>query len=124
MSKHTPSPWVWEDKYDFREHKGNRDWSTENFKAGRIKLIAEDGTTVLAEWSQHADDAGIDVSEANARLIAAAPDLLAALEGFTDYPKDLLQDFCDNPEGVFTMTVPITLMAQAVAATRKAKGEE
>lgn len=62
MSTHTPGPW----------------------KA--IEWTCHAPTTVVAEGGQVIADCGrvgIDASEANARLIAAAPEMLAALELFT-----------------------------------------
>lgn len=54
-----------------------------------------------------------DRQAANARLIAAAPDLLAAL--------DRLVDWCDQPADE---TAPVTdLLTEAHAAIAKAKGE-
>ena len=68
MRKRTPGPWVKQD----------------DLTRGRdpIGVLSDDGMEVVAQAS----------SEANARLIAAAPDLLAAL-------KDLVNR-CDGTEGV------------------------
>ena len=72
-TKHTPGPWVWE-----------------HWKMG---LTAQNGTSVLAYYdyegmSLHGKTE--DEHEANAHLIAAAPDLLEALEAIVatwDGPK-------------------------------------
>ena len=67
MSKHTPGPW------EAREHSDGSHW-----------FVDWDGG-----WT-----AGDELSEANARLIAAAPDLLNALEeslvviSFSDFHED------------------------------------
>ena len=73
--KHTPGPWKWqpagteplklngETRYDYDELHG------ENGDAWVLLGVLHNDST-----------AGIDVSEANARLIASAPQLLEALE--------------------------------------------
>ena len=58
-------------------------------------------------------------AEANARLIAAAPDLLAALRIFTDFPSDVFEGEEDGP---YTMTVRLDDMRRARAAIAKAEG--
>lgn len=71
MSGHTPGPWI------------ARNWSchspttvmTENPRAPR---------ETVAECSGNGEQFGTDVCVANARLIAAAPDLLAALQACAD----------------------------------------
>ena len=72
--KHTPGPWYWDDEdalpwtdYDGVEHAPF--------------LVDRNGRYVMA---------GSDIripKEANARLIAAAPDLLEALKTLADYPS-------------------------------------
>ena len=71
---HTPGKWVWVDC------AGKRDWSSEAFQAGRIKLVSEaNGSVVLEEWAEYAADAGLNMSDADAKLIAAAPLMAEAL---------------------------------------------
>ena len=70
QSKHTPGPWMVDPKF-------------------LSEVQTSDDKTVCSAWHQHADGATITVtgilacsleeSAANARLIAAAPDLLIAL---------------------------------------------
>ena len=62
---HTPGPWA---------------WKIEGFDG--YKLIAKDGTKVADDGSADGEYGGWmnDPNEPNARLIAAAPDLLKALE--------------------------------------------
>ena len=62
---HTPGPWR---------------WKLEEF--GSYRLIAKDGTKVADDGSADGEYGGWmnDPKEPNARLIAAAPDLLEALE--------------------------------------------
>ena len=66
MSAHTPGPWEVENSKD--EHNGVE------FPQG-YNIVSEDGQYIVG-------DAGIlegEIDEANARLIAAAPELLEAL---------------------------------------------
>jgi hypothetical protein len=67
MSKHTPGPW-----------KTGR-YETNEKPVGPIRIWGGDRGAVLADLP-----ADYPQSEANARLIATAPDLLAALEALCD----------------------------------------
>ncbi len=66
MSKHTPAPWDFWSGYDH----------VDKFLA---EITAESGDIVVARYNHM-----IDEGEANARLIAAAPELLDALEACLD----------------------------------------
>jgi hypothetical protein len=71
MSKHTPGPWL---TTESTEHWGRVNVTVQAaFTANEI-ATAWQGTT--------------DVNRANARLIAAAPDLLEVLKAFSDYVRD------------------------------------
>lgn len=66
MSKHTPGPWQHSVKLSGSEnHRGFRIWGADGWALADVQPADEDGTE----------------GEANARLIAAAPDLLEALKG-------------------------------------------
>jgi len=104
MSKHTPGPWHYEAGYD----GGDSDDS--------VAFICHEGTssedTVVA--AMHLSDrVGNEASLiADARLIAAAPDLLAALERLASYGNIFRYKESEvNP------------YEQAMAAIAKAKGE-
>lgn len=71
MGEHSPGPWRWEWHADDRDDNDETDW--------RI-LRDADGKRLLSEI--------LAVSDANARLIAAAPRLLAALREWSSYPCD------------------------------------
>jgi hypothetical protein len=88
--EHTPGPWEWSgglsDSY-YRLVAPNADYRERNV------LEVVEGT-VYSEYSS--DSAYIDATPANARLIAAAPDLLDALEefcgGLFSYPPGSIGD--------------------------------
>jgi hypothetical protein len=88
MNKHTPGPW----RYDYAP----------GFCG---ELLAANGTT-LAEFVS-------EPSEANARLIAAAPELLEALQG-------LLRGIANGPDEANAAM----LVAKARDAVNKATGEK
>lgn len=87
MTNHTPGPWV--------------------VIEGRFAWTIGKWPYIIAEISNVAE------YKANARLIAAAPDLLAALQA------------CDEAmEYMSEYDIPITLPEQVKAAIKKATGEE
>ena len=72
--KHTPGPW----SYRSAQHD---DWGV--VRAGRFFICqAKDPRFMDTEYLAQCRESGRDPWEANARLIAAAPDLLAALKRF------------------------------------------
>ena len=81
MSKHTPGPWEWSDKYRTSDNKRNT-WS----------LLGKDGYGILSCDGDANSPQSLGASgEANARLIAAAPELLEALQmarTYMKYPRD------------------------------------
>jgi hypothetical protein len=124
MSTHTPGPWHWQDRYDFREHKEHQkqglDANCENIRDGRMQLMAGDDV-VLQEWGA-TDDGGVEISMADARLIEAAPDLLAALKALL--ANEDIRYACDmgpRYEGWQSDAV-ISLFARAEDAIKKAEG--
>lgn len=68
---HTPGPWEWKHPFNWE---------------GSYILLGADGTVVCddgsayGEYSREIDPEGDECNQANARLIAAAPELLAALK--------------------------------------------
>jgi hypothetical protein len=68
MSKHTPGPWA-------------IDWNV-----SRLDVFSADAATLVATIRRSALSAAIDdAAKADARLIAAAPELLAELRAARDY---------------------------------------
>jgi len=70
---HTPGPWHWSDRYPMVS-SGEKTWS----------LIGEDGYGILSCDGVENSPQGLN-DEANARLIAAAPDLLEAIQGIRSF---------------------------------------
>ena len=98
MSKHTPGPWF---PCDDDMERGVDDILSIIIFSGAPNADAEDGVCVasvsafgLAEIDENVfspsapDDNAVAVAKANARLIAAAPDLLAALCALRSCVKD------------------------------------
>lgn len=106
--KATAGEWRWWDDYDFREHLGNQDWSTENFQMGRIKLTSggQQGQSVIYDWAEYADDSGFIIKREDAEFIAHArtdiPALLAHVEELearlANSPKDEQSVRCGNTD--------------------------
>lgn len=80
MSKHTytPGPWSWSDEY--QTVAGESTWS----------LIGQGGYGILS--CDGLANSPSEFHESNARLIAAAPELLEALEEIAEYPENDAQE--------------------------------
>lgn len=76
MNKHTPGPW---------------------FVDAHNNVLAEGCLVAFPSVA-----AGLEKQEANARLIAAAPELLAALECLCSFDKPLIQEDWDNARDAIT----------------------
>jgi len=107
MSKHTPGPWY-------------------QNKANPLVICAPDGFAdpwYVAEATTNCGHSE-DQTEANARLIAAAPDLLEALVALDD---DWTSDFPDGPDTQLKFVKfadeTLAIWRKARAAIAKAKGE-
>ena len=104
MSKHTPGPWT----YDQGQYA---DWGCVKDASGFLvaKSVVPYGTDQNACRRER-----IDPCEANARLIAAAPDLLEALETLESMPDERSIHDISNEE--------LAAWEKARAAIAKAKG--
>jgi hypothetical protein len=101
--KYTPGPWAQDDS-------DGADWGW--IRDGEGRMVAVCGIPEGADLIKHRRD-GSDPTEANARLIAAAPDLLEALKRLCDLPCN-----CPCEIGADEMTA----YGQARAAIAKAEG--
>ena len=73
MSKHTPGPWAYTKSVNFGHESFNIHQAD---GAGYTPYMSDVGTTELGE--------DMEIQEANARLIAAAPQMLEALDELVD----------------------------------------
>lgn len=106
QTQHTPGPW----------HMGAGNGSGSIFAdEGRTRL--EEGGTTLYPIATINHALG-DEDEANARLIAAAPDLLAALEVAHECLDSILEPTQDDDGN----TIPNPLLEQIDAALARARG--
>ena len=104
--KHTPGPWV-VGASDFLDQ-----WVCIDAPSGDPDLDYESWEGVaMAYGCEESPSEGLEKAKANARLIAAAPELLEALEGL------LVVSPHDTPEAY-------NYVSNARAAIAKAKGEE
>ena len=69
MNKHTPGPWNLSD-----------DWDGTSVKAGRFYV-----THAVQSCGFHPEEEDKAITQANARLITAAPDLLEAVQSFLNW---------------------------------------
>lgn len=81
MSAHTKGPWVAEDRGD-----PGLEWV--EVVGANERSIADVGNSAANDWSEE--------DEANARLIAAAPDLLGACEALKAGVEDAVLRFLDS----------------------------
>ncbi len=103
---HTPGPWPMQPTGD-----GKR------IVIGRGLVEGPNGYEVAEVYS---DDCPYDLAEANARLIAAAPDLLAALKD----AERILSYFADGETSFSGPGTPKTVRDAARAALTKAEGHD
>lgn len=101
-NKHTPGPW--------HIYKGNPNW---------IMAVdpGDDTPWLIAKTEPHAGPG--DATPANARLIAAAPELMAALTGMIDMYVELVE----SGDAGFWNAEEVHEVIAAHAAIAKATGE-
>lgn len=97
MTEHTPGPWAVSSHH------------------GRLTVATHDGSMIIADCRVASDDE----FQANARLIAAAPEMLAALR----YAVDVIEEAAGGRESQLSSDEQAAL-AQARAAIAKANGAE
>jgi hypothetical protein len=109
MSKHTPGPW------EAHETGEGLPWPagvlTAVYKAGSERLKTDCICDLIAQGDGKYDP---DVTNANARLIAAAPDLLEAAQHIAGWFRSMLEYI---PDYEWEQIEPV------VAAIAKAKGD-
>lgn len=108
--KHTPGPWV-VGSYDFLDQQVYIDAPSGDPDLG---YKSWDGVAI-AYGCEESPSKGLEKAKANAMLIAAAPELLEALEMCISSMESLLSDFNPFDQAAYD---------KALAAIAKAKGEE
>jgi hypothetical protein len=110
--RHTPGPWKPDRKYGL-----GRDGKWQDFK------ITGPDKRSICSCSPASKREGEQI-EANAHLIAAAPELLEALEKLTPITKEILETIgtCDHSVGVCNCDL-IMALEKSKTAIAKAKGE-
>ncbi len=112
-TKFTPGPWSVELS---RERKSDiRGWR--EIWAGRVPVVDTDGATIRRQGEEFCEH-GTRISEANAALISAAPDLYKALEEAREYVERAYE--CAFPDEQQNASV----LAAIDAALAKARGED
>lgn len=112
MSKHTPGPWI------AKVHREN------------LQQVETDDAIVVHWTGFSTSDMSPKTCKANAHLIAAAPDMLAALEAITKHAQEMHDMWCEcgNPPNTKLHGMAVCLNNRAgdliEAAIKKAKGEE
>ena len=104
MTAHTSGPWFWVEGTDAINRRwNNQDWTVAS--VGRHRL----------SWHEDESSEGREAG-ANAQLIAAAPDLLAALQAFNIQEQDVIGGDVNN----MIIRVPLKTIEQMALAVAKA----
>jgi hypothetical protein len=116
MTGHTPGPWAWSPHY--KTGDGRATWSL---------IGSQDGYGILSCDGDENSPQGLN-DEANARLIAAAPELLEALIALLPHVEH--HDICGDHDAYNHADVhtcgcgPEAAVEHARAAIAKARGEQ
>lgn len=96
-SKHTPGPW---------------EWSIRTADESPATLFMCDDCGVDTDIAAMLEDCDFDTQWANARLIAAAPDLLAACKETVEFNREVYVDINDWPQHAKDCIAAITRAEQ------------
>lgn len=109
--RHTPGPWAYRpEKYD--------DWGFVRASDGALVAAAKDSSVPFAAFDEYRTRKA-DPYEANARLIAAAPELLEALKGISD----MFMSRPDMVRAIKPLMGPAEMLAFDLASKAIAKAE-
>ena len=85
MTDHTSEPWT-----------TPREYKLPSGAVYAIRIFGDHGKITVHTWKKEGDQPCVNEARANARLIAAAPDLLAALEATIAEIKDQIYSHCED----------------------------
>lgn len=122
---HTPGPWtaknspgagleIWADLRAALGEKFSKDFPIYGFHAAPAPKVQ----IAYETWVQFPSEEWAQMQEANARLIAAAPELLNAVQAFIDYDKDGF----DEEDHAALMIMYADALRLSKAAVAKATG--
>ncbi len=130
MTAPTPGPWEWVEapsrhSLDYPADTPDKAWNgRDEFPGSFDELRGGDGEGVLFGFACNDDTAGVGVDEADARLIAAAPDLLEALKAIRAAIQRAHAETESGGDGGPLAQVSVSFLDGAVNAIRKAEGHE
>ena len=110
-TKHTPGPWNWS-RWPSELIGG----SLSVYQIGPMRAVIYD------DWRPRADGISEEENEANARLIAAAPELLEACKAAREFALEEIDLLCEG--GVQVPSWLLKLQEQLRTAIAKATGED
>jgi hypothetical protein len=126
MTQHTKGPWHWVNSHTDQLFDFNKPWDGGGYPS--LRTVKEESTPhslgPVPKWILDAEPDHLIGSEANARLIAAAPDLLDALLGIKHVAEDFISDWAaDAQEGGEGDPFEVAHWHKVLSAIAKATGE-
>ncbi len=118
MAEHTPGPWVAELEEPFTLGGDFR----EVVALDEQGMVTKQICSFMLDTDAHPSGADFLQDIANAKLIAASPDLLAALENWLHYFERRIELETSDPLYQVTLSVHGERVTQTRAAIAKAKG--
>ena len=118
MTKHTQGPWYIEHQWDLDDEGNGYVWAIRAKGGDAPDLRLSEGKNPVGVWKHYVQNPAYANSEANARLIASAPEMLGALEEIVCDIESYCEDW--NSDSPTDVTVALPKLRRAIA---KARGE-